>query len=194
MNDFQEKKHQLKQIDFCCLRLLQLGNIAKVRLWTAQMSFKSLKLVSITKIYFMLWIGLDIMVGSKFIKPIYLNWFMILNLKKYESICHKCDHESVSSLHKYPKFVWLKPRKWKYQCSFVRYLIEIFEIWSWVTNLTQNCFFPKWIFKSCVWFPQSENINIHYLDVLIEIFEIEAELQVWQRNCFFTKWIPKKWR
>ena len=119
---FRKKTHQLKQIDFCCLRLLQLGNIAKVRLWTAQMSFKRLKLVSITKIYFMLWIGLDLMVGSKFIKPIYLNWFMILNLKKYESICHKCDHESVSSLHKYPKFVWSKPRKWKYQCSFFRYL------------------------------------------------------------------------
>ena len=26
--------------------------------------------------------------------------------------------------------------------------------------------------------PQSENINVHSLDVLIEIFEIEAELQV----------------
>ena len=148
---FRKKNNQLKQIDFCCLRLLQLGNIAKVRLWTAQMSFKRLKLVSVTKIYLILWIGLDLMVSSKFIKPIYLNWFTILNLKKYESICHKCDHESVSSLHKYPKFVWSKPRKWKYQCSFVRYLIEIFEIWSWVTNLTQNCFFPKWIFKSCVW-------------------------------------------
>ena len=119
-----------------------VSDIAKVRLWTAQMSFKRLKSVSVTNIYLILWIGLDLMVSSKFIKPIYLNWFTFLNLKKYESICHKCDHESVSSLHKYPKFVWLKPRKWKYQCSFVRYQIEIFEIWSWVTNLTQKLFLP----------------------------------------------------
>ena len=114
MNDFQKEKQSAQTDWLFCLRLLQLGNIAKVRLWTAQMSFKRLKLVSVTKIYLILWIGLNLMVSSKIIKPIYQNWFTILNLKKYESIWHKCDHESVSSLHKYPKFVWLKPRKWKY--------------------------------------------------------------------------------
>ena len=148
---FRKKTHQLKQIDFCCLRLLQLGNIAKVRLWTAQMSFKRLKLVSITKIYFMLWIGLDLMVGSKFIKPIYLNWFMILNLKKYESICHKCDHESVSSLHKYPNLSDQNPESENINVHSLDILIEIFEIWSRVKIWHRNCFFPKWIFKSCVW-------------------------------------------
>jgi hypothetical protein len=131
---FRKKTNQLKQIDFCCLRLLQLGNIAKVRLWTAQMSFKRLKLVSVTKIYLILWIGLDLMVSSNFIKPIYLNWFTILNLKKYESICHKCDHESVSSLHKYRKVASSRP---------VYY--SIFDHFGGATNwdvlLTETCYY-----------------------------------------------------
>ena len=140
MNDFQEKKHQLKQIDFCCLRLLQLGNIAKVRLWTAQMSFKRLKLVFITKIYFMLWIGLDIMVGSKFIKPIFLNWFMILNLKKYESIC-------LNRMAKYTVFGSMIHNSWQRlnttNCFLLFNIFANYVIPQFVSSF--EYFFPKFL-------------------------------------------------
>ena len=91
---FRKKNNQLKQIDFCCLRLA-------TRKYCKSKAMNCSDVIQKTEIgfyhqnlsYIMNWIGFN---GQLQIHKTYLPK---LNLKKYESICHKCDHESVSSLH-----------------------------------------------------------------------------------------------
>ena len=87
VNTLQFHVIQLRQIDFCCLRLLQLRNIAKIRLiltlfgyWCVLSSFKPLKMYFVATII----LGGEIIQGRKLYEEIrYTTIFMQMLVKLY---------------------------------------------------------------------------------------------------------------
>ena len=80
------------------------------------------------------------------------------------------------------------PTNWKHQCSFFRCLDRnLCDLNLGYKSDTETVSSLNEHSKSCVWYPQSENINVHALDVSIEIFKIWSWVTCLTKKLFLPK-------